>query len=124
MLPAPWLAVAIAGLVVSPVLIWNVRHDWVAFLFQASRGVGSGGTNWFALARSVFGQMAYLGPWTLIAALAATHSMLWVSGSRTGPAALLAALGLPSIIILTPVPPWGGAVLPHWQMPGVLFCLP
>nr|WP_186363444.1 glycosyltransferase family 39 protein [Rhizobium sp. ACO-34A] len=123
MIPAPWLAVAIAGLVVSPVFIWNVQHDWVAFLFQSSRGVGSGGTNWSGLARSVVGQAAYLGPWTLIAALAATISLLW-SGTRAGPAALLAALGLPSIIIFTAVPLWGGDALPHWQMPGWLFLLP
>lgn len=123
MIPAPWLAVAIAGLVVSPVFIWNVQHDWVAFLFQSSRGVGSGGTNWSGLVRSVVGQAAYLGPWTLIAALAATISLLW-SGTRAGPAALLAALGLPSIIIFTAVPLLGGDALPHWQMPGWLFSLP
>ena len=122
--PAPWLAVAIAGLVASPVLIWNVQHDWVSFLFQSSRGVGSGGTNWSALARSVFGQMAYLGPWTLIASLAATISLLCPRGSRTGPVAFLAALGLPSIILFTAVPLWGGDALPHWQMPGWLFLLP
>lgn len=124
MFPAPWLAVALAGLVVSPVFIWNLQHDWVSFVFQSSRGVGSGGTNWSALARSVLGQMAYLGPWTLIAALAAMISTPWVSGSRTSPAAFLAALGLPSIILFTVVPLWGADALPHWQMPGWLFLLP
>ncbi|HTO30903.1 MAG TPA: glycosyltransferase family 39 protein, partial [Pararhizobium sp.] len=122
--PAPWLAVAIAGLVVSPVLIWNLQHDWISFLFQSSRGVGSGGPNWSGLARSVFGQAAYLGPWTLIAALAATISLLWASSTRAGPVAFLAALGLPSIILFTAVPLWGGDALPHWQMPGWLFLLP
>jgi 4-amino-4-deoxy-L-arabinose transferase-like glycosyltransferase len=124
MIPAPWLAVAIAGLVVSPVFIWNVQHDWASFRFQSSRGVGSGGTNWSALARSVFGQMAYLGPWTLVAALAATISVPWMRGNRAGPAAFLAALGLPSIILFTAVPLLGGDALPHWQMPGWLFLLP
>ncbi len=124
MIPAPWLAIATAALVVSPVVVWNVQHDWVSFLFQSSRGVGSGGTNWTALARSVFGQMAYLGPWTLIAALAATISLLRASGTRAGPVAFLAALGLPSIILFTAVPLWGGDALPHWQMPGWLFLLP
>ncbi|MGK6316941.1 glycosyltransferase family 39 protein [Neorhizobium sp. DT-125] len=124
MTPAPWLAAAIAGLVASPVLIWNGQHDWVSFLFQSSRGVGSGGPNWSGLARSVFGQAAYLGPWTLIAALAATISLLGVRGTRAGPVAFLAALGLPSIILFTAVPLWGGDALPHWQMPGWLFLLP
>lgn len=124
MMPAPWMAAAIAGLVTSPVLIWNVQHDWVSFLFQSSRGVGSGGPNWSGLARSVVGQAVYLGPWTLIAALAATISVLGVSSARAGPAAFLAALGLPSVILFTAVPLWGGDALPHWQMPGWLFLLP
>lgn len=124
MTPAPWLAVAITGLVASPVFIWNAQHDWVGLLFQSSRGVGSGGTNWLGFARSVFGQLAYLGPWTVIAALAATISLLWIRGSRAGPVAFLAALGLPPIILFTAVPLWGGEALPHWQMPGWLFLLP
>lgn len=124
MAPAPWLAAAIAGLVVSPVLIWNGQHDWVSFLFQSSRGAGSGGPNWSGLARAVFGQAAYLGPWTLIAALAATISLLRLRGARAGPVTFLAALGLPSIILFTAVPLLGGDALPHWQMPGWLFLLP
>jgi hypothetical protein len=124
MKPAAWGAVILAGFVVLPVLIWNVQYDWVSFQFQSSRGLGSGGTNWSALARSVVGQMAYLGPWTLVAALAATISMPSARWTSAGPAAFLAALGLPSIILFTAVPLWGGDALPHWQMPGWLFLLP
>ncbi|MCF6368144.1 glycosyltransferase family 39 protein [Rhizobium halophilum] len=122
--PTAWGGVLLAGFVVSPVLVWNVQHDWVSFQFQSSRGLGSGGPDWSALARSVVGQMAYLGPWTLIAALAATIALPSARGTRAGPAAFLAALGLPSIILFTAVPLWGGDALPHWQMPGWLFLLP
>ncbi|MCZ8158819.1 MAG: glycosyltransferase family 39 protein [Rhizobiaceae bacterium] len=122
--PAPWLAVVIAGMVASPVFIWNVQHDWVAFVFQSSRGVGSGGSDWSGFARSVFGQAAYLGPWTLVGALAATIFVLRSSAIRCGPAGYLAALGLPTILLFTAVPLWGGDALPHWQMPGWLFLLP
>jgi 4-amino-4-deoxy-L-arabinose transferase-like glycosyltransferase len=124
MKPGPWLAVAVAALVASPVFIWNAQYDWVSFLFQSSRSVGSRSPNWSGLARSVLGQMVYLSPWTLVPALAATISLLRVSGSRAGPVAFLAALGLPSIILFTTVPIWGGGTLPHWQMPGWLFLLP
>ncbi|NKN39042.1 glycosyltransferase family 39 protein [Agrobacterium sp. a22-2] len=122
--PAPWLAVLIAGMVASPVFIWNVQHDWVAFVFQSSRGVGSDGPDWSGFARSVFGQAAYLGPWTLVGALAASSLVLRASAIRCGPAGFLAALGLPTILLFTAVPLWGGDALPHWQMPGWLFLLP
>jgi len=32
--PWPWLGVAVAAAVFSPVLVWNARHGWVSFAFQ------------------------------------------------------------------------------------------
>jgi 4-amino-4-deoxy-L-arabinose transferase-like glycosyltransferase len=38
--PGPYLAVALASLVLAPVLWWNWRHDWVSFEFQLGHGLG------------------------------------------------------------------------------------
>ena len=38
--PTPWLGLALAGLVFSPVVLWNQAHGWAGFLKQGSR-VGS-----------------------------------------------------------------------------------
>jgi 4-amino-4-deoxy-L-arabinose transferase-like glycosyltransferase len=38
--PGPYLAVAVAALVLLPVLWWNARHDWVSFRFQLGHGLG------------------------------------------------------------------------------------
>ncbi len=38
----PYLALLIALLVFSPVLIWNWQHDWVSFLFQLNQGLSEG----------------------------------------------------------------------------------
>ncbi len=124
MRPAPWLAIVIMALVSSPVFLWNAQHGWVSLRFQMARGLGSGGADWVGLARSVLGQMAYLGPLTLIASLAATTSLLRRDGARFGPAAFLAALALPSVSFFSLVAFWGGDALPHWQMPGWMFLLP
>src|SRR5690349_8530602 len=43
--PYPWLAVLIALLIFSPVLIWNYQHDWAAFRFQSVRAVASYGVS-------------------------------------------------------------------------------
>jgi 4-amino-4-deoxy-L-arabinose transferase-like glycosyltransferase len=37
--PYPYLAIVIAILVFSPVLIWNYQHDWASFRFQAVRAI-------------------------------------------------------------------------------------
>ena len=39
--PWPWLAVLLAIVVFSPVLIWNYQHDWASFRFQAVRATTS-----------------------------------------------------------------------------------
>jgi 4-amino-4-deoxy-L-arabinose transferase-like glycosyltransferase len=39
--PYPWLAALIALLVFSPVLIWNIGHDWASFRFQFVRAVAT-----------------------------------------------------------------------------------
>ena len=38
----PWAALLIAGLVFSPVLIWNYQNHWISFLFQIHHGTDSG----------------------------------------------------------------------------------
>lgn len=43
--PGPYVAVALASLVMIPVLRWNAQHDWLSFRFQLSHGLGPvGGT--------------------------------------------------------------------------------
>lgn len=37
--PAPWLALLVAALVFSPVIIWNARHGWISFAFQGDRAL-------------------------------------------------------------------------------------
>ena len=39
--PAPWVAAAIAVLLFTPVLVWNVQHDWASFRFQAVRATAA-----------------------------------------------------------------------------------
>jgi 4-amino-4-deoxy-L-arabinose transferase-like glycosyltransferase len=37
----PYIAVAVAALVLAPVLAWNAMNDWVSFRFQLSHGLGA-----------------------------------------------------------------------------------
>lgn len=38
--PAPYMALVIAALLFSPVIMWNAHHDWASFVFQGPRRVG------------------------------------------------------------------------------------
>jgi len=37
--PHPYVAAVVAAVVFSPVIIWNVQHDWISFAFQARHGL-------------------------------------------------------------------------------------
>lgn len=39
--PGPYLAVAIASVMMIPVLRWNAQHDWISFRFQLAHGLGA-----------------------------------------------------------------------------------
>ncbi|MDI6727164.1 MAG: glycosyltransferase family 39 protein, partial [Smithellaceae bacterium] len=41
----PYLALMIAIILFSPVIIWNWRHDWVSFGYQFRQGLSPGGVN-------------------------------------------------------------------------------
>jgi 4-amino-4-deoxy-L-arabinose transferase-like glycosyltransferase len=43
--PYPYLAVLIAVLAFSPVLVWNAQHDWASFRFQAVRATANYGVS-------------------------------------------------------------------------------
>lgn len=39
----PWVALAVALAVFSPVIVWNAQHDWASFRFQTNRTAGPAG---------------------------------------------------------------------------------
>lgn len=39
--PGPYIAVALALVLFSPVIIWNMQHEWASFLFQSAKRIAS-----------------------------------------------------------------------------------
>jgi hypothetical protein len=61
--PAPYLSLAVAALVFSPVLVWNARHSWISLVWQGERGLQFRGVHVEWLALNVLGQAVELLPW-------------------------------------------------------------
>lgn len=72
--PGPYLAVAVASLVMLPVLWWNAQHEWIAFRFQLGHGLGvtTRGSWWQRELDLLGGQLALVSPILLGAFLRAT----------------------------------------------------
>lgn len=123
--PWCWLGVGLFILALSPLLIWNVQHDWISLRFQSGRSVPRKGYDLLALAATFFVGIAYLFPaigfpfwWVTLQSLRqqwqgfGAKSHLGLLEQR-----LVLWVSLPLILGFTFM---GGylQVLPTWAMPG------
>jgi dolichol-phosphate mannosyltransferase len=121
--PQPYLAAALALLMFSPVIIWNMEHNWVSILFQSERATGIG--NKFSLHWLFIHMLLMLTPVGLVAAAMA----LWPGGDdRPDPCAARRRL---FVRVFTGVPlavffclSLFGAPKFHWTGPVWLALLP
>lgn len=122
--PEPYIAAAVAFTLFLPVLVWNHRHGWVSFRFQAGRSAPQpGGIHLGALAQNLAGQAGYILPWIWIPLVG-----VLVQACRTGPKDparwfLLCLAGGP-ILVFTFISLDGRVGLPHWPAPGFLMLFP
>lgn len=79
--PGPYLAVAIASVVMLPVLHWNSQHEWIAFRFQLGHGLGavSSGSWWQRELELLGGQTGLATPILFVLLLVATRRALGAS---------------------------------------------
>jgi 4-amino-4-deoxy-L-arabinose transferase-like glycosyltransferase len=121
--PEPYIAVVLAVLVFSPVLIWNAEHNWVSFIFQARRTLPIYGPPIWAPLELLGGEALFLLPhlWLgLVVALAAAVRGGW----RNSKSWMMACFALPPILFFACVSVWTPHVLYHWASPGYLMAMP
>lgn len=122
----PYLGAALALLIFSPVIFWNIEHHFASFAFQSGR---TGETHFHPLnpLMVLAGQAAFLTPWIWLALIVATRSAL---RQRAGEihakkCRLLLYLAAPLILLFTCISAvTSGQILFHWAMPGYLFLFP
>lgn len=87
--PWPWLAVIVALVVFSAVLVWNAQHDWASFRFQFIRAGADHGISARTVGDFLGLQFALVGPLLFPVALAGTVLLAWRGYSRQHPAFIL-----------------------------------
>lgn len=68
--PKPWVALALATILISPVIYWNLKYDWLSFSFQMDYQAGdqAAGSGWSmaAYAKLLAIQLATFSPLILV----------------------------------------------------------
>lgn len=95
--PEPYLALAIAAAVFSPVIVWNLRHEWASFAFQfAGRASRARGVRAKYLLQLVVTQFLLLSPlvFVLLAGLLPRLRRIW-----HGPATLFSMVASGAFLV-------------------------
>jgi hypothetical protein len=123
-----WLAVALAGLLISPVIVWNATHDWISFAYQFSHAAGT--ADWRITRVLAFGVVQILGYGALLLVGVAAAWRLRAVGVRTppsdrelSPGAFSLCFGLPALLLLTYLS-GRGSTLPHWSTSAWIALVP
>ena len=115
--PAPYVAVLLAALIFSPVVVWNATHGWASFAFQGSRATGLS----FRPAQLFIvlgGEALFVLPWIWLGMIVAVWRF-----RRTQ--RLLICLAAPPIVVFALVGVFSShRVLFHWAAPGYLMLFP
>ena len=116
----PYAAAALALIIFSPVIIWNIQHHWASFAFQGAR---AGGLRFhpFAPVVTLLGESLFVLPWFWLPML--------ILGAKAFRSAwrdqLLACLAAPPIVLFALISAWSSQrVLYHWAAPGYLMLFP
>ncbi|MCU7693073.1 glycosyltransferase family 39 protein [Haoranjiania flava] len=117
--PYLYVAVLISCIVVSPVLFWNIRYDFITFRFHGERvEVKQFAVDINSFLQTFFGQILYNNPLNIILYAAAFFG-LKKSGMPANIRNMLLWFSLPIIIVTTGVSLFR-STLPHWSGPGFI----
>ena len=116
----PWLAMIIAAIVITPVLYWNMQHDWISISYQLGHGAPAKSWQLGNLLTSQLSQLISYTPLVFITGLLAMFGCR--KGADKADATLL-AFALPVLVLFG----WNSGYeqsLPHWTAIGWIALSP
>jgi 4-amino-4-deoxy-L-arabinose transferase-like glycosyltransferase len=117
--PWPYFAALVAALMFTPVILWNIQHDWVSFAFQAGRAKATK-LNLAGPFIALAGQAAFMLPWVWVPVIMALGRAVRANTADVK-AWFLFCLAIGPIVAFTLVALNGTHVLFHWAAPGYVF---
>ncbi|WGL59955.1 glycosyltransferase family 39 protein [Pigmentibacter sp. JX0631] len=119
-----WLLTIISSLlIVSPVFIWNIEHQFASFHFQSQHGFAGFSFNLKGFSKFLLGTIFYLYPWFFLAFFIFIIQNLKRKKylNSINNIVIFPFLILFIIIFISAM---GKQALPHWTMPGFFLLIP
>ncbi len=127
-----WLAVAVAAILIIPVIAWNATNHWISLAYQSSHAAGTQAWELRRVGAFVVVQLLGYGPLLLLGTWAgqraANRSMATATVSaapmpRLSPGLFCLCFGLPPLLLMVYLS-GRGSTLPHWSVTAWLALLP
>jgi len=122
--PQLYAALMITALVASPILIWNIQHDFVTYRFHSSRVTVDNSVEVRGAAREFVSQMVFNNPLNVALVLGALLSWRKKKLARFPALNVFLLIGLPLALVLLLVSFFKDTTLPHWSGPAYITLLP
>lgn len=119
--PGPWLAMLLATVLISPVIIWNAQNEWISFVYQGAHGAGNKSWQAGRVAQQLILQLLVYGPLLTLLPIALLRQHQPTSSNS--PLSLCLALALPFLLVMFFLAGRSNA-LPHWTAPAWLLLAP
>lgn len=123
--PQVYVSLLITLVLISPIVFWNIRYDFVTFRFHSNRiDVNELAIHWKYLIKELGNQIGFNNPINFFLVIAALYA--WFSGKLKYQPALDIYIftGLPLAVLLLFVSLFRNVTLPHWSGPAYVSMLP
>ena len=113
-------AILVALFIISPVIYWNIEHNWISFAYQSNHVVGENQINWSGFASSIGAQIGAYNPLLFPVAFYGLYKTL---KSKDDTLFLSGLFGIVLISFFTYASLYKTA-LPHWSALFYLLFIP
>ena len=118
----PWIAIFVASIVISPILYWNIQHDWISISYQLNHGAPDVTWNYKNALISLASQFITYSPAVFIFGILAAFTSLKNKNNKKSEKYIL-SFSLPVLILFA----WMSGyqqTLPHWTALGWIALTP
>jgi len=123
--PQMWAALLLSLIITSPILLWNIKYDFITYRFHSDRvTIDGNGVNISSFFKELLSQVFFNNPFNVLLTITALVVYAKRKTVRNEALAIYNLIGLPLAIVLLIISLFRDTTLPHWSGPGYVALIP